>query len=217
MIKDTNHKFSNTQDESGLIPQNKKERTSFSSKIWSTVLVYVSYFLFWASYMFAYPLNSWITSTFGQNAFRFYSSFYVIFFLSNLSGFFIAKKIYKEGNEKKIIMIGIFSIVFLFLVYPHISFPIFFFLYSIEAFIYGLVISNFFYIIIDISRRGKYENLKYQILQSPSYLGNAIFTSLGIFLSNFFPTTSLMMISAFFVLLAIVPLIIKDISYFSAN
>jgi MFS family permease len=217
MIKDTNHKISNTQNINGLILQNKEESATLNSKIWLIILVYVSYFLFWGSYVFMYPLSSWITSTFGQGAFRFYSSFYVIFFLFNLSGFFIAKKIYKEGNEKKFIMIGIFSIVFLFLVYPYISFPIFFFLYSIEAFMYGLVISNFLYIIIDISRRGKYENLKYQIMQSSSYLGNAIFTSLGIFLSNYFSTTSLMMISAFFVLLAAVPLIIKEISYFSAN
>ncbi len=114
-------------------------------------------------------------------------------------------------------MNGILGIVILFLVYPYVPFPIFFFLYSIEALIYGLVIPNFLHIIIDLSRRGKYENLKYQILQSSNYLGNAIFTSLGIFLSRSFSTTSLMMISAFIVLLAAVPLIIKEISYFSAN
>ena len=217
LIKDTNHNLTNTQNENGLIPQNKEKTPRSDSKIWLTILVFVSYFLFWGSYLFGYPLSSWITSNFGQSAFKFYSSFYVVFFLFNMSGFFIAKKIYKEGNEKKIIMIGIVSIVFLFLVYPYISFPIFFFLYSIEAFIYGLVISNFLYIIIDISRRGKYENLKYQIMQSSSYLGNAIFTSLGIFLSNYVSTNSLMTISAFLVLLAAVPLIIKEIPYFSAN
>jgi len=217
LIKDTSHRINDTQNENGLIPQNEGKTSRSDSKIWLTILVFVSYFLFWGSYLFGYPLSSWITSNFGQSAFKFYSSFYVIFFLFNMSGFFIAKKIYKEGNELKIIMIGIVSIVFLFLVYPYISFPIFFFLYSIEAFIYGIVISNFLYIIIDISRRGKYENLKYQIMQSSSYLGNAIFTSLGIFLSNSISTTSLMTISAFLVLLAAVPLIVKEIPYFSAN
>ncbi len=217
LIRDTNHKNLNTQNEKGLIPQSKEKTLRSNSKTWLTILVFVSYFLFWGSYLFGYPLSSWITSNFGQSAFKFYSSFYVIFFLFNMSGFFIAKKIYKEGNEKKIIMIGILSIVFLFLVYPYISFPIFFFLYSVEAFIYGLVVSNFLYIIIDISRRGKYENLKYQIMQSSSYLGNAIFTSLGIFLSNFVSTTSLMTISAFLVLLAAVPLIVQEVPYFSAK
>jgi MFS family permease len=217
LIKDTNHKNLNDQNEIELVPENQCKSINSNSKIWLTILVFVSYFLFWGSHLFGYPLSSWITSNFGQDAFKFYSSFYVIFFLFNMSGFFIAKKIYTEGNEKKIIMIGIVSIVFLFLVYPYISFPIFFFLYSIEAFIYGLVISNFLYIIIDISRRGKYENLKYQIMQSSSYLGNAIFTSLGIFLSSYFSTTSLMMISAFLVMLAAVPLIVKEVPYFSRN
>ncbi|MBY8983794.1 MAG: hypothetical protein KGD65_01875 [Candidatus Lokiarchaeota archaeon] len=217
LIKDTSHKNLNTQNEVELIPQNQEESINSNSNMWVTILVYVSYFLFWGSYLFGYPLSSWITSNFGQNAFKFYSSFYVIFFLFNMSGFFIAKRIYRKGNEKKIIMMGMFSVVSLFLVYPYISFPIFFFLYSIEAFIYGLVVSNFLYIIIDISRQGKYENLKYQIMQSSSYLGNAIFTSLGIFLSNVFSTTSLMTISAFLVFLATVPLIIKEIPYFSAK
>ncbi len=218
LIKDTNHERINTQNEIKLVPQNQEIGISSKSKLWLTIIVYVSYFLFWGSYLFGYPLSSWITFKFGQNAFKFYSSFYIIFFLFNMTGFFIAKKIHKEGNETKVIMIGIFSVVSLFLIYPYISFfPIFFILYSFEAFIYGLVISNFLYIIIDISRRGKYENLKYQIMQSSSYLGNAIFTSLGIFLSSYFSTTSLMVISAFFVLLAAVPLIVKEISYFSTN
>lgn len=201
LIKENDIKISETH--------NKEENTDSSSKIWLTILVYISYFLFWGSYLFLYPLSSWITSNFGQNAFKFYSSFYVIFFLFNLSGFFVAKRIYKKGNEKKIIIKGIFGIVILFLVYPYVPFPIFFFLYSIEALIYGLVIPNFLHIIIDLSRRGKYENLKYQILQSSNYLGNAIFTSLGIFLSSHFSTTSLMVISAFLVLLASFPLMVK--------
>ena len=197
--------------------QHKVENTDSSSKIWLMILVYISYFLFWGSYLFGYPLSSWITSNYGQNAFKFYSSFYAIFFLFNLIGFFLAKRIYKKGNEKKIILIGIFSIAILFLVYPYVPFSIFFLLYSIEALIYGLVIPNFLHIIIDLSRRGKYENLKYQILQSSNYLGNIIFTSLGIFLSNYFSTTSLMVTSAFLVLLAAIPLIVKKIPYLSIN
>lgn len=201
LIKENDIKISETH--------NKEENTDSSSKIWLMILVYISYFLFWGSYLFLYPLSSWIASNFGQNAFKLYSSFYVIFFLFNLSGFIVAKRMYKKGKEKKIIIKGIFSIVILFLVYPYVPFPIFFFLYSIEAFIYGLVIPNFLHIIIDLSRRGKYENLKYQILQSSNYLGNAIFTSLGIFLSSYFSTTSLMVISAFLVLLASLPLMVK--------
>jgi MFS family permease len=217
LIKDTNQKNMINKNEIELVSENQKEDLSSYSNIGLIILVYVSYFLFWGSYLFGYPLSSWITSKFGQNAFKFYSSFYVIFFLFNMCGFFVAKRTYRRGSEKKMIMIGIFSIVSLFLVYPYISFPTFFFLYSIEAFIYGIVISNFLYIIIDISRRGKYENLKYQIMQSSSYMGNAIFTSLGIFLANSYSTTSLMVISAVLVLLAAVPLILKEIPYFSAN
>jgi MFS family permease len=217
LIKESNHNRVNTQKETKSVSENQEEIESSNSNIWLTLLVYISYFLFWGSYLFGYPLSSWITSNFGQDAFKFYSSFYVTFFLFNICGFFVAKRIYRKGSEKKIIMMGIFSVVSLFLVYPYLSFPVFFFLYSIEAFIYGLVISNFLYIIIDISRRGKYENLKYQIMQSSNYLGNAIFTSLGIYLSNFYSTTSLMVISAVLVLLASVPLILKEIPYFSAN
>ena len=217
LIKDTTHKKSEIQNKEMLIEQIKEENLDSHSNFWLIILIYVSYFLFWGSYLFGYPLSSWITSNFGQSAFKFYSSLYVIFFLFNVSGFFIAKRIYKKGNEKKIIIIGIFCVGSLFLVYPYVSFPIFFFLYSIEALIYGLVISNFLYIIIDISRRGKYENLKYQIMQSSSYAGNAIFTSLGIFLSSYFSTTSLMMTSALLVLLATIPLIVKKIPYLSTN
>jgi predicted MFS family arabinose efflux permease len=209
LIKENNIKTSEFQP--------KEENSDSGSKIWLMVLVYISYFLFWGSYLFGYPLSSWITSNFGQNAFKFYSSFYIIFFLFNLSGFFVANRIYKKGNEKKIILKGIFSIAILFLVYPHVSFSIFLLLYSIEALIYGLVIPNFLHIIIDLSRRGKYENLKYQILQSSNYLGNIIFTSLGIFLSSYYSTTSLMMTSAFLVLLATIPLLIKKIPYLSIN
>ncbi len=197
--------------------QHKEENADSLPKIWIMILVYISYFLFWGSYLFVYPLGSWIASNFGQNAFKFYSSFYVIFFLFNLSGFVIAKRIYKKGNEKKIILKGIFGIAILFLVYPYVPFSLFLIFYSIEALIYGLVIPNFLHIIIDLSRRGKYENLKYQILQSSNYLGNIIFTSLGIFLSSYYSTTSLMMVSAFLVLSATIPLIIKKIPYLSTN
>ena len=217
LIKENNSKLIETQSEVSLEKKDKRENSKAYSNNLLMILICISYFLFWSSYLFGYPLSSWIMSNFGEDAFRFYSSFYVIFFLFNMSGFYIAKRIYKKGNEARIIILGILSVVCLFLVYPYVNFPVFFFLYSIDALIYGMVVSNFLYIIIDISRRGKYENLKYQIMQSSSYLGNAIFTPIGIYLSCFFSTGFLMAISAFLVLSSIIPLIIKEIPRYSIN
>jgi len=217
LIKENSSKLIETQTEISLENKDQGENSKAYSNILLMILICISYFLFWSSYLFGYPLSSWITSNFGEDAFRFYSSFYVIFFLFNMIGFYIAKRIYKKGNEARIIMLGILSVVCLFLVYPYVNFPIFFFLYSMDALIYGIVVSNFLYIIIDISRRGKYENFKYQIMQSSSYLGNAIFTPIGIFLSSYFSIGFLMGISAFLVLSATIPLIVKEIPRYSAN
>ena len=217
LIKEKSSKLIETQTEVSLKNKDQGENTKAYSNILLMILIYISYFLFWSCYLFGYPLSSWITSNFGEDAFRLYSSFYVIFFLFNMSGFYIAKRIYKKGNEARIIMLGILSLVCLFLVYPYVNFPIFFFLYSMDALIYGIVVSNFLYIIIDISRRGKYENFKYQIMQSSGYLGNAIFTPIGIFLSSYFSIGFLMGISAFLVLSATIPLIVKEIPRYSAN
>ena len=217
LIKENSSKLIETQTEVSLKNKDQGENTKAYSNILLMILIYISYFLFWSCYLFVYPLSSWITSNFGEDAFRLYSSFYVIFFLFNMSGFYIAKRIYKKGNETRIIMLGILSLVCLFLVYPYVNFPIFFFLYSMDALIYGIVVSNFLYIIIDISRRGKYENFKYQIMQSSGYLGNAIFTPIGIFLSSYFSIGFLMGISAFLVLSATIPLIVKEILRYSAN
>lgn len=212
LIKDSDCQEAETQDEISLNPKMDEKNISPHYNVMLMILISISYFLLWSCHLYGYPLSSWIASNFGKNAFKWYSSFYVIFFIFNMSGFYIAKRIHRKGNEKKIIMVGIMSAVFLFLAYPFVTFPIFFFLYSIDALIYGIVVSNFLYMIIDVSRRGKYENLKYQIMQSPSYLGNVIFTPLGIYLSNFYSTGFLMVISAFLLLSALIPLMVKDLS-----
>jgi MFS family permease len=179
------------------------------------ILIFISSFLFWSSSLFGYPLSSWITNKFGEMGFKWFSFLYFIYYISNILGFFLAKHFHKKDNEKKIIIIGMLIVAFLFLIFPAIDFPLFIILYTFDSLIYGIVCSNFIYLIIDISRKGKYENLKYQIMQSSSVIANIIFTPTGIILSNFFSTGFLMTISAFLVLIGAVPLIIDNIWKFS--
>ncbi|MFW9866178.1 MAG: MFS transporter [Candidatus Thorarchaeota archaeon] len=206
--KEKSHQFSNVGDEnydSGDIVMNK------SSTLILMISIFVSSFLFWSSILFGYPLSSWITNKFGELGFKWFSSLYFIYFLINTVGFFLAKHIHKNDNEKKIIIIGMLLVALLFLIFPVINFPLFVILYTVDSLIYGIVCSNFLYLIIDVSRKGKYENLNYQILQSASVIANIIFTPTGIILSSFFSTGLLMTISAFLVLIGIVSLIIDNI------
>lgn len=179
------------------------------------VLIYISNFLFWSSNLFGYPLSSWVANKFGENAFTWFSSLYIVFFICNMGGYFLAKYLNKTGNERKIIIFGVLAVVSLFLIFPLVNFPLFVLLYTLDSLIYGIVGSNFVYLIIDISRKGEYENLKYQIMQSSSGLANIIFTPIGIILSSFLSTGLIMVISAFLVLLGTIPLIIDNIWKFS--
>jgi hypothetical protein len=174
-------------------------------------LIYISYFLFWSSNLFGYPLSSWVANKFGENAFTWFSSLHIVFFICNMGGYFLAKQLNRRGNERKIIIFGVLAVVCVFLTFPIVEFPIFVLLYTLDSLIYGIVGSNFIYLIIDISRKGKYKNLKYQIMQSSSGIANIIFTPVGIILSNFLSTGFLMVISAFLVLLGVIPLMIDNI------
>jgi MFS family permease len=205
--KDNTNPGGTIKDKSSANPINLV-KNDFSPLIFM-LLIYISYFLLWSNNLFGYPLSSWVMNKFGENGFRWFSIMYIVFFICNMSGFFLAKQLHKKGNEKQIIMIGILIIFFLFLTFPIAIFPIFVLLYTIDSLLYGVVCSNYVYLIIDISRKGKYENLKYQVMQSSAVLANIIFTSMGIILSSFLSTDFLMIISAFLVLIGLVPLIIK--------
>ena len=169
-----------------------------SVKVFSPLLIafiFLAYFFLWSDKLIAYPFSSYILSRFGDDGFNLYSDFYVFFTVFNIIGFYLAKKLLNiidlkkssKNFHRKIIQ----SIIFLTLIYIFSLILLLFsniliFLCTISFInlLNGLFVVLYTNLFLQISRSGKYENLRYWIMSLSSNLASITLLPLGTFLSQ---------------------------------
>ncbi|KKN64315.1 hypothetical protein LCGC14_0492780 [marine sediment metagenome] len=193
--------FNNKIDLLNLGKNNKNtiiSNSKFDTRNYETLIIiimYFSYVLAASDLIISFPLSSWIYEKFNETGFRIYSSMYIIFNLCSILGLYFSNLLCKKFNEKKImfVLINLYMVV-LFLITIS-NFPIFIILNSCLSFIGYAITVAYSSFITDFSNKGKYNNFKYQFLQTYHSLAAIIFVPIGTLSTNFLRVETLMSIS----------------------
>lgn len=187
----------------------------------SMIFIFLAYYYLWSDKLIVYPFSSYVLSKFGENGFSLYSDFYIIFIISNIIGFYLAKKLlnniyFKERQEliqnKKILQTIIyFTLIYIIslilLIPPNII--ILLITYSFTYLFGGLFVVLYTTIFLHISKTGKNENLRFWIMSLSSNLASITLLPIGTFLSQYISMEILIFLVIFLTSISIILLYIS--------
>ena len=167
------------------------ERKKGKTKACFVIFLYIAFFLASSDLIFLSLVSSWVFTTHGEESLRFFFSFYYIFNIFSLLGYFIASKIAKKISN--ILLLFIFCSFYLFFLsfLPFSNFLLFIIL-QCSLSIVGYT-ANYMYVSISqtISVNTRYKTLTFQTLLTCQSIARIVFTPLGTSLSA---TTSVEML-----------------------
>ena len=159
------------------------ERKKGKTKAWFVIFLYIAFFLASSDLIFLSLVSSWVFTTYGEESLRFFFSFYYIFNIFSLLGYFIASKIAKKISN--IFLLFVFCSFYLFFLsfLPFSNFLIFIIL-QCSLSIVGYT-ANYMYVSISqtISVNTRYKTLTFQTLLTCQSIARIVFTPLGTSLS----------------------------------
>ena len=167
------------------------EREKRKTRAWFVIFLYIAFFLASSDLIFLSLVSSWVFTTHGEESLRFFFSFYYVFNIFSLLGYFIASRIAKKISN--IFLLFVFCSFYLFFLsfLPFSNFLIFIIL-QCSLSIVGYT-ANYMYVSISqsISVSTRYKTLTFQTLLTCQSMARIVFTPLGTSLST---TTSVEML-----------------------
>ncbi|MCP6718663.1 MAG: MFS transporter [Patescibacteria group bacterium] len=178
--------------------QEKKARIREETKkykIFNPLMIYIAYFLTSSDYLFLFLFTSWIFNRFGEMSWRTYISLALVFVIAEFLGNLLAYELCDKFRKRKIMLIAIFSYMFMMVLLIFSNFLVLMVLSFFLAFV-G-TICNFTYtsFVADLSKNKKNKTFKYQLLHTYNSLARILFVPLGFYLYSFIKIENLIMIS----------------------
>jgi hypothetical protein len=199
------------------------------------ILLFMSYFLIWADFLYLFPLPSWIFMKFGEHNFKIFSICYTFFIFLNIGGWILAQRISSKQNSnlskftennidrecynnsnliyslrlklKKQVIYYTVSIYVTITSFIIISnFAAFLILYGVLNITSAIMLLNYVSLLMTVSSNGKHKTFSFQCLKSSYIISNVIFVPFGTILSSIIPTELIFIIVGILSGIALIPL-----------
>ena len=193
-----------------LLQQDKqlKEESKETTPPKTLYLMIIFYFLFWADRLYEYPFEPWVVTNYCGGSVALYSMLMLIVLVFNIFGYLTGYYLGKKQVDKRKLIIGCMGILgIVTIIWPFTHFWGFFTFSTIIAFTAGIALINGYSIVMEVSLKNA---TIFQTIMLAGVVAIWLLVPLGTYLTLFFPTEIIIILSGIISLTSIIPLLLLD-------